>query len=147
MSRNGIATARDPEGQSRIMVRMPGELFNAINAAANDSSRGMSAEIAHRLRESLEDRRPAVAIDDQYAANMELDRVARMTAAAFALGLARKARLRDITVAEALDDRDCYISGMVAALQHIWQDSPAENRSDAALREAMLKALPHGVEE
>lgn len=129
-----VAQVRDPEANTRVTVTMDGELFNRLNTAGELASRGLSGEIAFRLRESFVGMSPT--------ARMDLDMLGDSMAMGFRLGVVRMARAQGLELSAAIDDRDCIIAGMVTALQRVWASAPGDDRSNEALREAMDKRIP-----
>lgn len=129
-----VGKLRKPEANTRVTVTMDGELFNKLNDAGRLAMRGLSGEIAFRLYESFTGTSPT--------AKLDLDMLGETMAMGFRLGVIRMARVRSLELSAAIDDRECIIAGMVSALQRIWASAPGDDRSNEALREAMVKRLP-----
>lgn len=117
-----------------MTLTLDGALFNRINTAGQFNARGLSGEIAFRLRESF--------IRQSPNARLDLETMAEAMALGFQIGVIRWARIQEIELREAVADRSCIVEGLVSALQNVWQNAPGDDRSNEALREAMDKRLP-----
>jgi hypothetical protein len=135
MSRNGIASAREPGKVGRFPLTMHNDLFNAINGSAFDRGRGIGAEIVHRLQQSLVSddaiqRTPLERADREAVAMQKIESVGRLLGAAFVTGIAQSAQNHDYTIAAAYDNLGCFIDALAAMVRQASAVALIEGRDD-----------------